>query len=62
MTLRLPSHVPWLVHRVAVSRRYSDSLATILDQWSIDDVVTANEVLDALEEAESRAMREVTRG
>ena len=62
MSVAIPAHVPWLVHRVAVSRRYSDPLATILDQWSIDDVVTANEVLDALEEAEERSMREVSRG
>jgi hypothetical protein len=62
VTVRIPAHVPWLVHRVAVSRRYSDPLATILGEWSIDDVVTANEILDALEEAEERSMREVTRG
>jgi hypothetical protein len=54
--------VPWLVHRVAVSRRYSDSLHTILTEWSLDDVITANEVLDALDDAADRAEKEATRG
>ena len=45
----------WLVHRVATSRRYTDPLAVILTQWSLPDVVEANLVLDALEDAEARA-------
>ena len=53
--IHLPEEVPWLVHRVATSRRYSDSLHTILTQWSVLDVFEANLVLDAIEDAEARA-------
>lgn len=56
--------MPWLVHRIAVSRRYSDSLVDIMERWGLEEVVVANEVLDALEDATDRASREreVTRG
>jgi hypothetical protein len=53
--IHLPEGVSWLVHRVATSRRYTDPLAVILTQWSLPDVVEANLVLDALEDAEARA-------
>lgn len=43
------------MHRVATSRRYTDSLHTILTQWSVVDVFEANLVLDAIEDAEARA-------
>lgn len=46
---------------MAVSRRYTDTLVDIMERWSIDDVITANEVLDALDDAADRA-EEVTRG
>ena len=59
MTLELPGHIPWPVHRVAVSGRYHDPLHTILTQWSLADVMDANSVLDALEDASARAEREV---
>jgi len=42
-----------------VSRRYSDSLHTILTEWSIANVCDANDVLDALDDAEARAMEDV---
>ncbi len=54
--------MPWLVHRVATSRRYSDTLVDIMERWSIDDVITANEVLDALDDAADRAEKEAGRG
>lgn len=47
--------MPWLVHRVATSRRYNDSLADIMERWGLDDVITANEVLDAYDDARARA-------
>ncbi len=47
---------------MAVSRRYSDSLVDIMERWSLDDVITANEVLDALDDAADRAEKEATRG
>lgn len=46
------------MHRIATSRRYSDSLHTIETEWSVEDVMLANEVLDALEDAEIRARPE----
>lgn len=44
-----------MVHRIATSRRYTDSLHTILTAWTLADVCDANLVLDALEDAEARA-------
>jgi hypothetical protein len=51
VTLTLPAHIPWAVHRIATSRRYNDSLHTILSRWSVADVFDANDVLDALDAA-----------
>ena len=48
----IPPGVPWLIHRIAVSRRYNDSLREICDEWGLEDVMGANAVLDALEEAD----------
>ena len=56
--MRLPPEVSWPVHRVATSRRYADSLHVILTEWSLADVWDANAVLDALEDAEARAMED----
>lgn len=46
---------------MATSRRYSDSLHTILTEWSLADVYAANAVIDALEDAEARAHKEGSR-
>jgi hypothetical protein len=40
------------VHRIAVSRRYSDSLHTILNHWDLQMLLDANAILDSLEDAE----------
>lgn len=53
--IHLPEEVPWMVHRIATSRRYCDPLHTIMTRWSLVDVFEANLVLDALEDAEERA-------
>jgi hypothetical protein len=53
--------VPWIVHRIATSRRYTDSLHTILTEWSLEQVLEANDVLDAIEDAERRAWEEQQR-
>ena len=53
--IHLPEEVPWMVHRIATSRRYSDPLHTIKTRWSLVDVFEANLVLDAVEDAEARA-------
>jgi len=58
VTIDLPGDVPWEVHRVATSRRYTDPLHTIMTRWSLIDVWRANLVLDALADAEVRAMEE----
>lgn len=58
MTIDLPGDVPWEVHRVATARRYSDSLHTIMTRWSLVEVWRANLVLDALADAEDRAMED----
>lgn len=50
------------MHRVATSRRYTDPLHTILTEWSLADVWTANAVLDAIEDAERRQQEELSRG
>lgn len=46
---------------MAVSRRYTDTLVDIMERWSLDDVITANEVLDALDDAADRAEAEARR-
>jgi hypothetical protein len=45
------------VHRIATSRKYSDSLHTILTEWSLAHVWAANDLLDVLEDAEAEALR-----
>ncbi len=54
MTLTIPGHVPWDLHRIAVSGRYHDPLHTIETAWSLADVWDAHAVLDALDDASSR--------
>lgn len=52
------SRYPWMVHRVATSGHYRDSLHTILTEWTLADVYAANQVIDALADAADRASRE----
>jgi hypothetical protein len=47
----------WLIHRVATSSRYKDSLQTIETEWSLLDVLLANELLDNIDAAEARHAR-----
>lgn len=49
--------MPWPLHRVATSGRYHDSLHVISTEWSLLDVWQANDVIDALAEAEVRAAK-----
>lgn len=56
MTLEIPARVPWALHRIATSRRYTDSLHTIATEWSLVDLYDAHAVLDALEDAEAQAL------
>lgn len=45
-----------MLHRVATSRRYNDTLADIEERWGLADVLDACRVLDALEDAEEEAL------
>jgi hypothetical protein len=44
-----------MIWRVATHPRIKDSLVTIQTEWSLDDLLNAHDVLDALEDAEVRA-------
>lgn len=54
MTLQVPARVPWPIHRVATAGYYTDALETICTRWSLVDVVDANAVIDAWEDAKAR--------
>lgn len=47
----VPGHLCWPVHRVATSDVYRDTLVDILERWTLEDVVDANAVIDAIEGA-----------
>ena len=53
--MRVPGHIPWVVHRVATSGHYHDSLATIMDGWSLADVADAWCVCEAIDAARAEA-------
>jgi hypothetical protein len=44
-----------MIWRIATHPRIRDSLHTIQTDWSLDDLMQAHDVVDALEDAESRA-------
>ena len=52
------SDIPWPVWRVASSGRFGDSLHTILSEWTLADVHAANQIIDALLDAEAQAAQE----
>lgn len=56
--LTIPGHIPWPVHRVATSGYYHDALSDIMTRWSLSDVMDANEVIDAYEDAKAQAQEE----
>lgn len=47
--------MPWPLHRVATSGKYSDSLHIISTEWTLVDVWQANDVIDAHDDAAARA-------
>ena len=55
MTLTIPGHLCWVIHRVATSDRYRDGLATIEERWSLEMVADANDILDAYDDAVAAA-------
>lgn len=54
--------IPWPVWRVATSGRFGDSLHTILNEWTLADVYAANQVIDALTDAEAEAEARASKG
>jgi hypothetical protein len=52
VNIEIPVHIHWSIHRVAVSGKYRDPLHTIETEWSFQDLLDANDVLDAIEDAE----------
>lgn len=49
--MRIPGRLAWPVHRVATSGLYPDGLAVIEAAWTLDMVVDACEVCDAIDAA-----------
>jgi hypothetical protein len=44
----------WSIWRVATSTHFRDSLAEIENNWSLDDLYDAHDVIDLLEELDRR--------
>ena len=63
-TIRIPEHIDWDIHRIAISERYKSSLIEIETLWSLDDLLDAHDILDVIEraEAEQRMQAEALRG
>ena len=53
----IPAHIRWEIHRVVTSEQYKASLIEVQRDWSIDDVMDANEVLDLFEKLSRRLNR-----
>jgi hypothetical protein len=60
--LRLPEGCDWFIWRLLVDERMKvRSEAELEAEWSIDDVVMAHGVLDAIDAAEAEARRRADR-
>lgn len=55
LTLSAEAAEDWPVKRVATSGYYHDSFHTIRTCWSLKDVLDANEIIDALDDAKAAA-------
>jgi hypothetical protein len=53
----IPEGIRWDLWRVATHPRISDSMVSIQRDWTMFDVLIANELLDAFEAAEFEANR-----
>ena len=51
--MQIPGHIPWAVHRVAVSGYYHVSPVEILEHWPLALLCDANDVCAALDAARS---------
>lgn len=54
MTVPVPKGIDWDVWRVLSSPRINVSLVELETQWSLDDLLDANLVLDTFEELDRR--------
>ena len=57
MTIEVPGHLLWPAHRVATSGHYNDSLETIMDRWSLADLVDAWDLCEAFDVARAESPR-----
>lgn len=55
MTVTVPSHIPWPIHRVATSGYYPDGLHTIANRWTLEQLHDAWLICDAYDAARDRA-------
>ena len=55
LTLSAEAAEDWPAKRVATSGYYHDSFHTIMTCWSLRDVIDANELIDAYEDAKAEA-------
>jgi len=55
VTVQIPGRLCWPVHRVATSGLYTDGLWTIEHRWTLEMVVDACEVCDAIDDARAQA-------
>jgi len=62
VSVTVPGHLCWPVHRVATSGLYPDGLWTIEHRWTLADVCDASEVCDAIDEARAAAMEKTDGG
>lgn len=51
----VPGWIFWPAHRVATSGLYPDGLAAIENRWTLEMVVDACEVCDAIDDARAQA-------
>ena len=53
--MHIPAGICWPVHRVAVGGHYPDGLDVIERRWTLEMVVNAYEVCDAIDDARAQA-------
>lgn len=58
--MQLPPHLAWEwpLHRIATSGLYQDSFHTLCTEWTLLDVLNANDVINAIEAARAEAQKE----
>jgi hypothetical protein len=54
VTIKIPDGVDWFAWRVLTSPKMTVSLHEMSEFWSFEDLFHANDLLDVLEEAETR--------